>query len=537
MNIVESRDALRCCCHSHLYRHEQFVCRHVLRCCERNDIALAIVQLLRDGLCVELLKLASCVTGVEINLPATLSLHRIEAYGGELLSLVCTKCYCIKSNGCLVAEVSVRQTKGLKLRIVWSEVGELSEVGSRVVPLQENRIVAVLLRKDACWLRDFLCLHNNGSRLTLCRLYVAVHCRNLILVLADRHTCIYKSFCRNNVAAYFVAVTIHLIASNTCSCNVRLPCNLHRVETRHLLCLHAYWRHSREHRTAELHNHRLRRNSVVAVRILVIVVYRHRCGACHVVKGFAVRILRRVWIDENMIVGEVHTFLLQILVCECAFSVLVYITQIVVLTHYSAMVANVKEVEVILSTCRKYCRLPARLHVVDCPCSVYLVCSACLFVGLPTAEVKQFFAIGRELLAHAERRLLVGECCEVAVWSPETSLAVLVHNPSGHVLSVRRYSVRHCYFLVLLQLAEYLAVLPHITRVVAAYSYVAGDIMSVGRYASCATAVYCVGRHLKAVPAVVAPIAGELYRRSVFLEAIVGVHTYYDTIVRNAIRL
>ena len=365
-------------------------------------------------------------------------------------------------------------------------------------------------------------------------------------MLADRHTCIYKSFCCNNVAAYFVAVTIHLIASNTCSCNVRLPCNLHRVETRHLLCLHAYWRHSREHRTAELHNHRLRRDGIVAVLIFVIVIVneahnmvitRHGSSACNVVKSFAVRIFWCIRIDENMIVSQVHAFLLQIFVCECAFSVLVYITQIVVLTHYSAVVANVKEVEVILGTCRKYCSLITRLHVVDCPCSVYLVCSACLFVGLPTAEVKQFFAIGRELLAHAERRLLVGECCEVAVGSPETSLAVLVHNPSGHVLSVRRYSVRHCYFLVIFQLAEYLTVLPHITRVVAAYSHVTSDIMSVGRYASCATAVYCVGRHLKAIPAVVAPIAGELYRRSVLLEAIVGVHTYYDTIVRNAIRL
>ena len=238
-----------------------------------------------------------------------------------------------------------------------------------------------------------------------------------------------------------------------------------------------------------------------------------------------------------MIVGEVHAFFLQILVCKGALSVLVYITQIVVLAHHGAFIADVEEVEVIFSTCRKYCTLIARLHVIYCPCTVYFVCSACLFVGLPTTKVKQFLTVGRELLAHAERRLLVGECCEVAVGSPETSLAVLVHNPTSHVLSVGRYSVRHCYFLVLFQLAEYLTVLPHISRVVAAYSHVTCNIMSVGRYASCATTVHCIGWHLKAVPAVVAPIAGELYRRSVLLEAIVGVHTYYDTIVRNAIRL
>ena len=231
MNIVESRDALRCCCHSHLYRHEQIVCWHVLRCCERNDIALAIVQLLRDGLCVELLKLAGCITSVEMDCPTALSLHRIEAYGCELLSLVCTECYCIKSNGCLVAEVSVRQPKGLKLCIVWSEVGELSEVGSWVVPLQENRIVAVLLRKEACRLRDFLCLHGNSSCLAVSRLNIAVHCRNLILVFAYRHTSIYKSFSGNNIAAHLVAVAIHLVSGYAGGCNVRLPCNLHRVES------------------------------------------------------------------------------------------------------------------------------------------------------------------------------------------------------------------------------------------------------------------------------------------------------------------
>ena len=285
----------------------------------------------------------------------------------------------------------------------------------------------MLLCEEVCRRRKFLILHLDSSYFAVCRLNVAVHCRNLILVFAYRHTSIYESFSGNNIAAHLVAVAIHLVSGYAGGCNVRLPCNLHRVETRQLLSLNAHRRHSREHRTAELHDHRLRRNGIVAVRILVVVVeeeahdvivYRHGCGASHVVKGFAVGILRRVRIDENMIVGEVHAFFLQILICKGTLSVLVYITQIVVLAHHGAVTADVVEVEVVVVASRKNSALLAGFHIVERPSSAYFACSASLIFSLPTAEVKQLLAVGRELLAYTERRLLVRECGEIAVRSP-----------------------------------------------------------------------------------------------------------------------
>ena len=149
-----------------------------------------------------------------------------------------------------------------------------------------------------------------------------------------------------------------------------------------------------------------------------MVVDRHGCGASHVVKGFAFRILRRVRIDENMIVGEVHAFLLQILVCKGALSVLIDVTQLVVLAHHGAVTADVEEVEVVVVASRKNSTLLAGFHIVECPSPAHLACSASLFFGLPTAEVKQLLAVGRELLAYTERRLLVRECGEIAVGSP-----------------------------------------------------------------------------------------------------------------------
>ena len=149
-----------------------------------------------------------------------------------------------------------------------------------------------------------------------------------------------------------------------------------------------------------------------------MIVYRHGCGASHVVKGFAVGILRRVRIDENMIVGEIHAFFLQILVCKGALSALIDIAQLVVLAHHGAVTADVEEVEVVVGASRKNSALLACFHIVHSPGSASFASSACLFFGLPTTEVKQLLAVGRELLAYTERRLLVRECGEIAVRSP-----------------------------------------------------------------------------------------------------------------------
>lgn len=80
--------------------------------------------------------------------------------------------------------------------------------------------------------------------------------------------------------------------------------------------------------------------------------------------------------------------------------------------------ADVEEVEVVVVASRKNSALLAGFHIVECPSSAHLTSSACLFFGLPAAEIKQLLAVGRELLAYTERRLLVRECGEIAVGSP-----------------------------------------------------------------------------------------------------------------------
>ena len=155
--------------------------------------------------------------------------------------------------------------------MVYIEICERTKVRNWLIPLHVCSTITMLLSKQRSRSRQSLLSYSNVSLCALCRLCICIYSSNGILMVAIRNISIEIILCCYQFLIELFAIAVYIVSLDTFSCNIRFPRNLYAVQTRELLSLYAQWAKTCS-RLIELNNHCLRRYSIVAFFILIIII-------------------------------------------------------------------------------------------------------------------------------------------------------------------------------------------------------------------------------------------------------------------------